>query len=95
MLLPTEQVLELCAGPRGEATFELVFDSGVLELIDESSLAVDTPILGGAAFVDHSRDVVRLGFEPRKGPVIDTGLEEASCESGAVEKAISPGPWQC
>jgi len=49
MLLPTEQVLELCAAPRREAAFELVFDSEVLELIHESSLALDTPISGSAA----------------------------------------------
>jgi hypothetical protein len=73
----------------------LVFDSEVLELMHEISLAFDAPKLGCAAFVDHARDVVRLGFEPWKGPVIDTGLEEASCENGAVEKAMSPGPWQC
>jgi len=40
-------------------------------LIHESLLAFDAPISGGAAFVDHARDVVGLGFEPWKGPVID------------------------
>jgi hypothetical protein len=95
MLLPTEEVLKLCAaGPRREAAFELVFDSEVLVLIHESSLALEAPNSGGAAFVDHTRDVVWLGFEPWKGPVKYTGLEEASCENGAVEKATSPGLWR-
>jgi hypothetical protein len=53
------------------------------------------PISGGAAFVGHTRDLVRLGFELWKGPVIDAGLEEASCENEAVEKAMSPGLLQC
>jgi hypothetical protein len=68
-------VIELCA-LRCEVDFELCFDPKILVLGEKGSLAVDAQTPGHTTVMNHTRDVVWLGFKPREWPIVYARPEE-------------------